>query len=86
MTEYVGYGELKQLWRSLGRMPENMVKIYPTDTKQKLGTQDVGAIVNCCLYILTDFLMAIVENQPEETSQFFKKSLKLEAHCTRTML
>ncbi|KAK4288067.1 hypothetical protein Pmani_038886 [Petrolisthes manimaculis] len=28
MTEFVGYGELQQLWRSLGRLPENLVKIY----------------------------------------------------------
>ncbi|XP_066987915.1 uncharacterized protein S6KL [Macrobrachium rosenbergii] len=28
MTEFVGYGELQQLWRSLGRLPETLVKIY----------------------------------------------------------
>ncbi|KAK7084790.1 ATP binding [Halocaridina rubra] len=28
MTEFVGYGELQQLWRSLGRLPESLVKIY----------------------------------------------------------
>ncbi|CAL4144896.1 unnamed protein product, partial [Meganyctiphanes norvegica] len=28
VTEFVGYGELQQLWRSLGRLPENLVKIY----------------------------------------------------------
>ncbi|KAB7495281.1 Serine/threonine-protein kinase S6KL [Armadillidium nasatum] len=28
MTEYIGYGELHQLWRSLGRLPEQLLSLY----------------------------------------------------------
>ncbi|XP_047468845.1 uncharacterized protein LOC125025032 isoform X2 [Penaeus chinensis] len=37
MTEFVGYGELQQLWRSLGRLPENLVKIYLAQIALALG-------------------------------------------------
>lgn len=45
VTEFVGYGELQQLWRSLGRLPENLVKIYLAQIALALGKIVVVASV-----------------------------------------
>ena len=37
MTEYIGYGELQQLWRSLGNLPENLLSIYVAEIALALG-------------------------------------------------
>ena len=54
VTEFVSYGELQQLWRSLGRLPENLVKIYLAQIALALGKIDdvdvcvVVVVLSCC--------------------------------------
>lgn len=48
VTEFVGYGELQQLWRSLGRLPENLVKIYLAQIALALGK--VVVVVSVLLF------------------------------------
>lgn len=52
VTEFVGYGELQQLWRSLGRLPENLVKIYLAQIALALGKIAVVSVVlPCCFHL-----------------------------------
>ena len=54
VTEFVGYGELQQLWRSLGRLPENLVKIYLAQIALALGKIGVVASCRTCFVLLLD--------------------------------
>ena len=37
VTEYVAYGELHQLWQSLGTLPENLVALYVAEIAVTIG-------------------------------------------------
>lgn len=50
VTEFVGYGELQQLWRSLGRLPENLVKIYLAQIALALGK--IVVVASCHVTVM----------------------------------
>ena len=37
MTQYIGYGELQQLWHSLRRLPEALLTLYIAEVALALG-------------------------------------------------